>query len=49
VHISSIVENDSFGFPKVMWLQLTGKADKFISFDVKFSQDFIYENSLLIG
>ena len=37
------VKNDFFGFPKVKWLQYTGKVGKCISFDVKFSQDFTHQ------
>jgi len=40
------VENDFFGFPKVKWLQYTGKVGKsnVQAIDVKFSQDLAQKN-----
>ena len=39
-------KNDFFGFPKINWLHLTGEVDKSVTFQVKFSQDFICQKSL---
>jgi len=44
-----MLKNNCFGFPKVQWLQLTGKVDKSVSSDVKFSQDLAYQKLLKIG
>jgi len=41
-----LLKNDFFGFPKVKWLQYTGKMGKCIGFDVKFSQDLTHQKSL---
>ena len=35
-----------FGFPKVKWLQYTGKVGKFTSCYVKFSRDLTRQKSL---
>jgi len=44
-----MLKNNCFGFPKVQWLQQTGKVDKSVSSDVKFSQDLAYQKLLKIG
>ena len=44
--MSNTVENDFFGFPRVKWLQYTGKVGKLQAIDVKFSQDFTHQKSL---
>jgi len=44
--MNNTVENDFFGFPKVKWLQYTGKVDNIQAIDVKFSQDFTHQKSL---
>ena len=44
-----MLKNNCFGFTKVQWLQLTGKVDKSVSSDVKFSQDLAYQKLLKIG
>jgi len=44
--MNNTVENDFSGFPKVKWLQYTGKAGNCIKIDAKFSQDFTHQKSL---
>jgi len=40
------LKDDFFGFPKVKWLQYTGKLGKVQPIDVKFSQDVAHQKSL---
>jgi len=44
--MNNTVENDFFGFPKVKWLQYTGKVGNVQAIDVKFSQDLTQQKSL---
>jgi len=44
--MNNAAESDFFGFPKVKWLQYTGKVGKSTSVDVKFSQDLTNQKSL---
>ena len=44
--MNNTVENDFFGFPKVKWLQYTGKVGNVQVIDVKFSQDLTQQKSL---
>jgi len=44
--MNNTVENDSFLFPKVKWLQYTGKVANVQAIDVKFSQTLTHQKSL---
>ena len=44
--MTNIIENDFFGFPKVKWLQYTGKVGILQAVDVKFSEDLTQQKSL---
>jgi len=37
----------TIGFSKVKWLYLTGEVDKSVRFHMKFSQDLMYQKSLI--
>ena len=39
----------TFGFPKVKWLQYTGKLVKCKAIDVKFSKDLTHQKIIKIG
>ena len=44
--MNNTVQNDFFGFPKIKWLQYTGKVANVQVIDIKFSQDVTYQKSL---
>jgi len=44
--MNNTAQNDFFGFPKVKWLQYTGKVGNVQSIDVKYSQDLTHQKSL---
>ena len=43
------VENDFFGFPKVKWLQYTGKVGKYISYRCQILSGFNIPEIIKIG
>jgi len=47
--MSNNVENDFFGFPKVKWLHMTGKVDKFVRCLCKIFSGFNIQKIIKIG
>jgi len=47
--MNNTVENDFFGFPKVKWLQYTGKVGKYTSYQCKTFSVFNTPKIIKIG
>ena len=47
--MNNTIENDFFGFPKVKWLQYTGKVDKCISYRCQIFSGFHTPKIIKIG
>jgi len=47
--MNNTVENDFFGFPKVKWLQYTGKVGKCTSYQCQIFSGFNTPKIIIIG